>query len=54
MEANREEQFTKLLELEKKLGSVKAMRKSMLSDYKDQIKEIESEIKEMVSELGGE
>jgi hypothetical protein len=54
MEESRKVMFNNLLELEKRLNSVQAMKKSMMKDYNDQIKDIKSEIKEVVEELGGE
>jgi len=53
MEQERTEMFTKLLELEQRLATVKADKKSLVKDYNDQIKDIQAEIKETVDELGG-
>jgi hypothetical protein len=52
MDQERNELFSKLLELEKRLATVKASKKAMAKDYNDQIKDIQSEIKETVDELG--
>ena len=52
MDESRNELFSKLLELEKRLATVKSDKKSMAKDYNDQIKYIQSEIKETVEELG--
>jgi len=52
MDESRNELFAKLLELEQRLATVKGDKKSMMKDYNDQIKDIQSEIKETVEELG--
>lgn len=49
-----EEKVNKLLKLYARLNEVKAMKKSMLKDYSDQIKELEAEIKDVVNELEDE
>ena len=54
MEEDRKELFNRLLNLEKRLNDVKAMKKTAMRDYNDQIKDIQGEIKEVVEELGGE
>lgn len=46
-----DEKVNKLLDLHKRLREVKAMRKSMAEDYKDQIKEIEKEIDDLIKEM---
>ena len=46
-----DEKVNKLLDLHKRLREVKAMRKSMVEDYKDQIKEIEKEIDDLIKEM---
>ena len=42
------EQLEKLYRLDKQLLEVKAMKKSMAKDYRDQIKDIEGEIKDLM------
>ena len=54
MEEDRKALFDKLLNLEKRLATVNADKKSNMRDYNDQIKDIKGEIKEVVEELGGE
>ena len=54
MEEERKELFDKLLNLEKRLSSVNADKKSNMRGYNDQIKDIKADIKEVVEELGGE
>lgn len=54
MEEKRQELFNKLLELEKRLSSVRGMKKTAMKDYNEQIKDIKDEIKDVVEELGGE
>ena len=45
------DQLEKLYRLDKHLLEVKAMKKSMAKDYRDQIKDIEGEIKDLMAEI---
>jgi len=47
----RDELVKKMLNLHTRLKDVKKMKKSAMIDYKDQIKEIESEIEDVITEL---
>ena len=47
----REEKYSKLLNLHGQLKEIKAIKKSMAADYRDQIKDIEKEIQALVEEL---
>jgi len=47
----RDKMVIELLNLHKRLKETKASKKSMVRDYKDQIKEIESDIEDIVDEL---
>ena len=48
---NRDELLDKLYRLEKQKAEVSAMKKSMASDYRDQLKDIDGEIKDVMAEL---
>jgi len=45
------DQLEKLYRLDKQLLEVKAMKKSMAKDYRDQIKDIEGEIKDLMADI---
>jgi membrane-anchored protein YejM (alkaline phosphatase superfamily) len=48
---DRQKLLDKLYELEKRKAEVTDMKKSMAKDYRDQLKDIDSEIKEVMAEL---
>jgi len=52
MEAKvKEEKYQKLLTLHERVKELKQIKKSMNADYRDQIKDVESEIEDLVVEL---
>jgi len=51
MNETRKELFGKLLALEQELVQVTKMKKSMMADYNDQIKDIKGTIEEVVTAL---
>lgn len=47
----KDELVGKVVNLHKRLKDLKAMKKSMNSDYKDQIKDVETELGDTIDEL---
>ena len=51
MVMDREQLLDKLYRLEKQKAEVTGMKKSMASDYRDQLKDIDHEIKDVMADL---